>query len=138
MCLVTENMEIDQQTEEPSSYPLRMNDIVNYEPRMDTLTLLENHRTVSTHHSFPRLSYLHSHLPHHISSEEGCTCDFYSGNPLKDGMSVPLQNKSLQSFYKVTVNKCKKWYWAPCDSLRIVTTFLGLPEREHSLSCSLF
>lgn len=40
-------------------------------------------------HSLPHLSYLHSRRTYHISSEEGCTGDFYSGSPRKDRMSVP-------------------------------------------------
>lgn len=58
----------------------------------------KDHRTVNTHHSFPHLSYLHSHFAHHTANEEGCSGDFYSGNPPQDGMSSPLQSSHCKDF----------------------------------------
>lgn len=111
------------------------------------ITALVAHKddiTLNTHHSFPHLSDLHSHHARHISSEEGCIGDYYSGKTPQVCMSSPLQStviseaKDFRSQWSRNIRGVMAFLWESENLLPYSQSYQREESQQYSLKIILF
>lgn len=100
--------------------------------KSDITALVSHDRTLNTHHSFPHLSDLHSHHARHISSEEGCIGDYYSGKTPQVCTSSPLQSTVIAKTSEANGQEMPKEWWLSCESSRICYHILKAPRGRNA------